>query len=152
MLQKTLLALTAAALMFTGTVIADDAKADLEGVKCVVRDNPAKAEKSASYKDGKVFFCCGGCEGKFTENKEKYATNANRQLVATDQYEQKGCPVSGRDVDPDTAMKVAGVKVAFCCTGCKAKVEDAEDEKKIALVFGDKAFKNGFKKADAKKE
>ena len=132
-------------LVAAATVVAGDV--ELEGVKCVVAPRDANPEKSADYKGGKVYFCCGNCAGKFESDAKKYATKANHQLVATKQYEQKVCPFSGGDLNADTAIKLAGVKVAFCCNNCKGKVESAEkDAKKIELVFNDKAFEKGFKK------
>lgn len=126
------------------TVVAGDV--DLKGVKCVVA-NKAATEKSADYRDGKVYFCCGNCAGKFTASPKKFATKANHQLVATKQFEQKACPFSGQDVNPDTAIKLAGVSVGFCCNNCKGKVEGADDEAaKLKLVFANKAFEKGFKK------
>ena len=52
----------------------------------------------------------------------------------------------------DSAQKVDinGVSVAFCCPGCKGKVEKAAD--KVALVFGDAAFAKGFKVGAKKKK
>ncbi len=122
---------------------------DLKGVKCVVASRDANPEKSAEYKDGKVFFCCGGCQGKFAKNSKKFAVKANQQLVATKQYEQKKCPFSGGKLNPDTAIKLAGTSVAFCCNNCKGKVEGAEsDEAKLKMVYSDKAFAKAFKKAE----
>lgn len=127
------------------TVVANDV--DLEGVKCVVAPKAASLDKSADYKEGKVYFCCGNCAGKFAADKEKFAIKANHQLVATKQYEQKVCPFSGGDLNPDTAVKLAGTKVAFCCNGCKGKVEAESDKKKqLELVYNDKAFAKAFKK------
>ncbi|MEO1614622.1 MAG: hypothetical protein AAFV88_02155 [Planctomycetota bacterium] len=123
------------------------AEVNLEGVKCVVASKPASKTKAADYKDGKVYFCCGGCVGKFTKDSSKFAAEANRQLVATKQYKQTGCPFSGGEVNAATKMKVAGVEVAFCCEGCKGKVAAEKDKKKqLAMVFGEKAFKNAFAK------
>ncbi len=53
-------------LVAAATVVAADI--DLEGVKCVVADKAANPEKSADYKGGKVYFCCGNCAGKFAED------------------------------------------------------------------------------------
>lgn len=140
-----------AVLLIAGaTVIAGDA--DLEGVKCVVANRDANPEKSAEYKDGKVYFCCGSCQAKFAKNSKKFAVKANHQLVATKQYEQKGCPISGGKLNPDTAIELAGTKVAFCCNKCKGKVEGADsDEAKLKMVYGEKAFGKAFKKV-AKKD
>jgi YHS domain-containing protein len=132
-------------LVAAATVVAADL--DLEGVKCVVADKPANAEKSAEYRDSKVYFCCGNCAGKFAEDASKFAVRANHQLVATKQFEQKVCPFSGGELNPETAIKLAGVNVCFCCNNCKGKVESAEkDEAKLEMVFGDKAFEKGFAK------
>jgi YHS domain-containing protein len=119
----------------------------LEGVKCVVAAKPASAEKSTDFKDGKVYFCCGNCAAKYAEAPEKFATKANMQLVATGQYEQKTCPFSGGELDPETKTKVGDTEVSFCCANCKEKVVAAEDDKKVELVFEEKAFKKaGFAK------
>ena len=138
-----------AVVLVAGAVIAGDA--DLKGVKCVVADRDANPEKSAEYKEGNVYFCCGGCQGKFAKNSKKYAVKANQQLVATKQYVQKSCPFSGGKLNPETAITVAGTKVCFCCNNCKGKVEGAEDDAaKLKMVFSDKAFSKGFKKAPKK--
>ena len=148
---KKMTSVIAVLLVASATVIAGDV--ELDGVKCCVLANKdAKAEKSADYKDGKVYFCCGGCQGKFAKDSKKFAAKANHQLIATKQYEQKSCPFSGGKLNPETAVKVAGTKVAFCCNNCKGKVEGAKDDAaKLKMVFSDKAFEKGFKKA-AKKE
>lgn len=129
------------------TVIGGDIS--LEGVKCIVAPKDAQAGNSADYKEGKVFFCCGNCAGKFTAEPAKFTEKANAQLVSTKQYEQKACPFSGGDLNPETALTVAGQKVSFCCNNCKAKVEGAEKAEQSKLVFNDKAFDKGFKKVAA---
>jgi hypothetical protein len=147
-MKKVLASALAVVVIATATTLSADV--DLEGVKCVVAPRAAKESKSAEYKDGKVFFCCGNCQGKFTADSKKFATKANHQLVATKQYEQKACPFSGGDLNPDTAVKIAGTKVAFCCSNCQGKVEKADgDEAKMKMVFSDKAFEKGFAKAKA---
>jgi hypothetical protein len=54
--------------------------------------------------------------------------------------------------DPKVSVIVDGVKVAFCCGGCKGKASKVEGDEQIALVFGDKAFDKGFKAKKAKKK
>lgn len=136
--------LVAGATVFAGEV-------DLKGVKCVVANKDASADKSAKYKDGTVYFCCGGCAGKFAKDSDKFATQANHQLVATKQYEQKVCPFSGGDLDPAVTTKVAGATVGFCCEGCKSKVDKAgSDADKLKLVFNEKTFKKAFAKLEKK--
>ncbi len=142
-MKKVISSLFAVMLIAGATVWATEPQ--LEGVKCVVAPKAANAEKSVDYKDGKVFFCCGGCQGKFTASPEKFAPKANHQLVATKQYKQAACPLTGRDVNSSAVVTVGGVEVAFCCNGCKGKVAGAEGAAQVKLVFGEKPFKSGFK-------
>jgi YHS domain-containing protein len=127
------------------TAYAADVK--LDGVKCIVAaKNAAKADKTRDYKGGKVFFCCDNCPKKFDEDTKAFATKANAQLVQTGQAKQAKCPISGQDLNSETEITVAGAKVQFCCNMCKGKVEKAEGDEKLDLVFSDKAFeKAGFK-------
>ena len=117
---------------------------DLTNVKCMMMPEKAvSAEHAVDYKDGKVFFCCGGCVKKFSKDDAALAVKANQQLVATGQYKQTGCPISGGGFEDDQASEVGGVTVKFCCERCKAKVDKAEGDKQAELVFGkrfDKAF------------
>ncbi|MCO8124633.1 hypothetical protein NHH03_23040 [Stieleria sp. TO1_6] len=137
-----------AALLVVVSATTLTAEVDLKGVKCVVAPKDATLDKTAKYKEGNVYFCCNGCAGKFAKDTKKFADKANHQLVATKQYVQKSCPISGRDVNPEISAKVAGTKVGFCCEGCSGKVEKAEDDAaKLAIVFNDKSFEKGFEKA-----
>ncbi|SMP65381.1 YHS domain-containing protein [Neorhodopirellula lusitana] len=155
-LNRRLLSLAAVLLVASVTVVASEPKTssetkaaselDLAGVKCVVAPKDVQASKSADYKDAKVYFCCGGCAGKFAANEKKYATQANRQLVQSKQFEQTGCPMSGNKVNPETMITVDGVKVGFCCEHCQAKAESADAKAKSDMIFGTKAFKKGFQK------
>ncbi len=145
MIRKFLLSAFAVLCVAGVTVLADEVK--LEGVKCIVAPKAAIATKSAKHKDGNVYFCCGNCAGKFAEDPSKFAAKANMQLVATGQYAQKTCPLSGGPLDAETAIKVADAKVSFCCNNCKGKVEKAEAKDQVEMVFSDKAFeKAGFAK------
>lgn len=134
-----------ASLFVIGTSLAFAAnKPTLEGIKCVMQPTKAINEsKSVEWKKGKVYFCCDNCPKAFTADKEKHAAKANAQLVATKQYKQQACPISGEKIDDSTAVEVAGAKVAFCCTKCKGKVEAAKGAEQLDLVFSEKAFEKG---------
>ena len=141
----------AAAVLVVASATTLTADVDLKDIKCVVAPKAANVSKSADYKEGKVYFCCDGCKGKFAKDSKKFATKANHQLVATKQYEQKACPFSGGDLNKETAIKLAGTKVAFCCNNCKGKAESVKDDaKRLELVYNDKAFKKGFAKVEKK--
>jgi hypothetical protein len=142
----------AIALLATVSVAVVAEELDLKDIKCVVADKAANPAKSAAYKDGTVYFCCGGCQGKFAKDQKAYETKANHQLVATKQYVQKACPFSGKPVDSAVSSKVGGVDVGYCCNGCKGKVEKAEPDKQVELVFAEKAFATAFAKAEPEKE
>ena len=139
--MKTVFSLSAVvfALMISGLVIAESG-VTLEGIKCVVSGAAIDASKSVDYAEGKVYFCCGNCPKKFESDKTKYVSKANAQLVATKQYEQGVCPLTGGKLNAETMVKVAGAEVAFCCNKCKGKVEKMKDEDKLAAVFSKEAF------------
>lgn len=124
------------------------AEVDLESLNCIIMKKRKVVEsKSVDYKDGKVYFCCDRCVKKYSGAPAKFETLANLQLVASGQYQQIGCPISGGDVDEDQAVVVGGVTVKLCCDKCKAKVEGAaSEEAKIDLVFGKKRFEKAFSK------
>jgi YHS domain-containing protein len=128
-------------------------KADKGAPKCPVSGNAISKDHAVAYKDGQVYFCCEKCPKAFQADTAKFATKANVQLVATGQYKQVKCPLSGEAVNPKAHLKVAGLTVEFCCNDCKGKVKEAKRDAKVNLVFSDDAFKKGFEKdkADDKK-
>ena len=67
--------------------------------------------------------------------------------MATGQYSQKACPLTGRPFKDDKTVDVSAVTVSVCCPGCLGKANKADD--KVALLFVDKAFEKGFEKATA---
>jgi hypothetical protein len=154
MKNRTMISAVSAALVL-GLSFAFAEGVSLEGVKCIIAPRAAKEANSAEWKEGKVFFCCGNCQGKFEkmskEEKEKMAAKSNSQLVATKQYEQKACPISGGKLNENATTEVAGVKVAFCCNNCKGKVDGLEGDEQLDSVFGEKAFEKAkFAKVESK--
>ena len=127
MLKKTICGL-AVLLVAGATVVAADV--DFKKIKCVIADKPADEAKTADYKDGKVYFCCGGCAGKFAKDSKKFAAKANHQLVATKQYEQKGCPMSGKEVNKETLVKFGQTEVGLCSTVVKVPLKAKRMTKK----------------------
>lgn len=119
-----------------------------EKLACPVSGKPINKEATADYKGGKVFFCCPGCPTGFNKNTAKYAVKANKQLVDSGQAKQAGCPISGRKLDPSTAITVDGTEVSFCCKNCKATVAKLEGDAQVAKVFADKPFEKAFKVAE----
>lgn len=143
-----LVACLAALALFATASLADKEEIDWETIKCVVSGKKISKDVSTDYKEAKLFFCCEGCPNAFAKDKDKFASKANHQLVATKQFAQEKCPLSGRDLNEEITEKVAGLKVAFCCKNCQGKVAKAEDDEKLSLVFSEASFKKGFKKAE----
>jgi hypothetical protein len=142
-MQKfSLSAIVIASLCFCLTAQAADAPA----LKCPVANKPASKDHAVKYKDGEVYFCCDNCPKAFEANTKKFANKANAQLVASGQYKEVKCPFTGKDLNPATSVKVAGVSVSFCCDNCKAKASAAKGNARLALIFNDKAFDKGFEK------
>ena len=79
-----------------------------------------------------------------TDQRKKYAAKANNQLVSTGQAVQVACPVSGKKVNKDVKLKLAGVDVAFFCGGCRSEVAEAKADQQVQLVFGNEPFKKSY--------
>ncbi len=114
--------------------------------KCPVGAGAIDKSVSADYKGKKVYFCCAKCIKKFDRDTAKYAAKANHQLVATGQFKQTACPISGKACKASFTSLVGGVQVAYCCKHCQAKVTGTEAKKQVALVFGEK-FDTAFQAA-----
>lgn len=131
------LAVTALLLSAIGSLGAAEEKFS---ATCPVSGRPASKDHAVNYMGKKVYFCCANCPKAFNQDRKKYAAKANHQLLQTGQIVQVGCPFTGRDLNPDTAIDVKGVKVAFCCNNCKKKAESADDP--VSTVFA--SLKKGF--------
>jgi YHS domain-containing protein len=118
---------------------------------CPVSGQPAKEDKTADYKGGKVYFCCENCPKAFAKDTAKFAVKANQQLAATGQATEIKCPLSGNKLNPEATVDVGGVKVAFCCNNCQGKVAAAKGDEQAALVFSDAAFTKGYEVKKAAK-
>src|SRR5579859_2590177 len=127
--------------------------ADLPELKCPVSGHAASKQHVAEHNGGKVCFCCDKCAKAFAARRNESAAKANLQLVQSGQFKLVKCPLEGYTLNPIAAMEVGGVKVLFCCKGCKNEVRLAKSEdERINLVFNDKAFKKGFEKIAAEKK
>ena len=158
------LAFLALAVVFSSQLHAEDAKKkelDLKGIKCIFCKMQVKEDVAVDYKGGKVYLGCAGCSAGFekaVKSDEVVAAKANWQLVATKQAKQKGCPMSGGDVDKKMFVKVkagddVAAKVSFCCGKCKAAAEKMEGDKQLVALFGEKVFKKTYEvKKSAKKK
>jgi YHS domain-containing protein len=140
---RSLLVAAVSVVMLSAALYAVD-ESKLEGIKCPVSGRPVKAGTEVAYKGGDVLFCCQNCPKAFQTDTAKFATKANQQLVATEQAKQVKCPLTGKAINPATAISVAGTDVAFCCNNCKGKVAAAQGAPQAELVFGDKAFDKAF--------
>src|SRR5580700_3981547 len=127
--------------------------ADLRQLNFPVSGHAASKQHVAEHNGGKVYFCSDKCAKTFAAKTNEFAAKANLQLVVSGQFKLVKCPLEGYTLNPITAMEVGGVKVLFCCKGCKNEVRLAKSEDdRINLVFNDKAFKKGFEKIAAEKK
>jgi len=87
-------------------------------VNCPLSGEPID-EKVFSEPDGKkVYFCCGGCKGKYDKDPTKYAT----KLEASYTYQTR-CPVMGGEINPTAFTDLpTGERIYFCCPGCDKKL------------------------------
>ena len=144
-MKRTLVALLVAAISGGLLYAEETGKIDFTKVLCPISGKPVKESATADYKDGKVYLCCDGCPKSFAKNPSKFAAKANWQLVQTKQFKQVACPISGKPNKEGVSAKVGDIDVGLCCNGCKGKIDKAEKDQKLALVFSDKAFEKGFK-------
>ena len=145
MFRNSFHALFWAMLILISTCSVGNAQEMPEGLKCFVGNKDASATATADYRGGKVYLCCEECVKSFVEDTEKYAAQANEQLVLTGQFEQKSCPINGGDFDENEFVEVDGIKIYLCCENCKAKAttESGEDGTR-ALIFSDDVFEKSF--------
>ena len=118
--------------------------------KCPVSGEAAVKEQFTAYKEKEVYFCCDKCKAAFEAEPAKFEVKANHQLVQTKQFKQEKCPLSGGDCNKEQSVKVANVNVRFCCEKCKGKVESAEADEKLEMIFAEAAFKKAFVATKAK--
>jgi YHS domain-containing protein len=121
--------------------------ADAPELKCPVSGHAVSKQQVAEHNGGKVYFCCDDCRKAFAAKTQEFAAKANLQLVLSGQFKEVKCPLEGYALNPITTLDVGGVKILFCCKGCKNVVGHAKSDEQINLVFGDNAFKKGFEKA-----
>ncbi|MCA9248254.1 MAG: hypothetical protein KDA42_14095 [Planctomycetales bacterium] len=108
----------------------------MEGVSCPVSGKPAKADKTCDLHGKTVYFCCPNCVKAFAADKDKFATKAGHQLVATHQAVQVACPISGKGLKEGTEVDVDGAQVGFCCPNCKAKFAGFDTDGQLNCAFG----------------
>ena len=138
--------------MFSSIGFSEDSKGDESKVICLVSGEVIEGdykEESAKYKEGEVYFCCGGCKMDFEEDASKFSTASNFQLLATKQYSETNvCPVTGRKIKSKKEVIVEGLSVGVCCAGCVKKINKSNN--KVSMLFSDSAFDKGFAKSKPK--
>ena len=117
-------------------VAASAAVKEPKDAKCPVSGKACNPDESVAFAGGKVFFCCGNCAAAFKKDSAPLAAKAHQQMVSTGQLVQKGCPFCGGNVKDGTTIAIGDADVGFCCPNCKAKVEKAEPEEQVKMVFG----------------
>lgn len=117
----------------------------LNGLKCVMNglDN-ANSDQIIAYKGGQVHTCCANCKAeleKMIDSKQvpvEVAVRANHMLVATGQFRQSKCPLTGGPAK--VSVTVQGAEVKVCCQNCTKKVKAAEGSDQLTLLFSEEAF------------
>jgi hypothetical protein len=119
-------------------------------VKCPVSGKAVKAESFVEFNGGKVYLCCDGCPAAFKKDTAKFAAKANHQMAQTGQIVEIACPLSGKKLNPETGLDIAGVKVTFCCNNCKGTVAKMTADEQLAKVFTDVSKSYEPAKAESK--
>lgn len=111
--------------------------------RCPVTGDRVSMEASIDYRGGTLYFCSTECIDKFRADRTAYEAKANTQLVATGQYEQTKCPLTGDAFVPRIKTKVCGIDICFSSTDSLKMVKRATADERTELVFGD-GFDKGF--------
>jgi YHS domain-containing protein len=113
---------------------------------CPVKGTPVDKKHYVKFDGGKVYFCCESCVSKFAKDAKTYARKARLQLAQSGQAVQKACPLTGDAINNTSKIivNVAGVNVKLCCADCRKKLQKANAEEKLELVFSKKPFLDGF--------
>jgi YHS domain-containing protein len=149
------LGILALGLVFTLSAHAADEKTKkdpLAECKCPVDGEKVVKDQVSEFDDGKVYFCCKKCKAEFDKDNAKYVAKAHFQMVKSAQFVQTACPYSGKEIAKDKDVEIDGLKVGFCCEKCQGKTAKVKEDAQIEMVFGEKTFDKGFKKAEVKKE
>ncbi len=120
---------------------------------CPVKGKAIKKSISVKHNGGDVYFCCPGCKAAFSKAKNggKFAAKANVQLIATGQAKQVNCVVrTNKKVNPAQSITASGVKVGFCCPGCKRKASGLAGAAQTSFLFNNKKFNAAYKVGKAK--
>ncbi|MEX0678533.1 MAG: hypothetical protein WD063_15740 [Pirellulales bacterium] len=137
-------ALAVASLVVAGSLRA--AEKEKVALKCPVSGKATSADHKVAFNGGEVEFCCPNCPKAFAKNEKKFAGKANLQLVQTGQLKQVNCPLTGKPINPEKVVKLAGVEICVCCNNCFGKVNKlASDDEKINCLLADTS--KGFKPA-----
>jgi len=129
------------AVVMAAVVVSATVKAPKDA-KCPVSGHGCDPAAWTDFAGGKVWFCCEKCRDAFAGDAAEFAAPAHQQMVSTGQLVQKGCPFSGGAVKAGTQLMIGDAEVGFCCNNCKGKVEQADPEAQVKMVFGsiDKGF------------
>jgi Cu+-exporting ATPase len=88
-------------------------------VKCPVMGGTVDPEVFVEHEGRRVYFCCKGCDKKFTAEPEKYVKKLPEVTTA-----QVHCPVMGGLINPKLSAEVDGKTVYFCCKMCEPRYKE----------------------------
>jgi YHS domain-containing protein len=77
-------------------------------VKCPVMGGAIDPKVSAEYKGQQIYFCCPGCDKKFTSDPAKYEAKLKNSFT-----QQVHCPVTGNPIDPAQKLEEKDRTVYF---------------------------------------
>ena len=139
------------------------------GVKCIIDGNQqCRIEHSVEFNWdqnsvdqkclGKIFFSSQHAANQFQARVVKklkldqqpassLLLKANHQLALTSQVKQQKCPVTGKSIDQEHQLLIAGVKVCFHDAAARNKVESLESTwQRAERVFASQVFAKSFSK------
>jgi YHS domain-containing protein len=88
---------------------------------CPIMGEEIDSTVYADVQGQRVYFCCGGCIGKFKASADKYFKQAAAEGVQFENV-QKTCAVTGEKLENKKVFTdYQGRRIYFCCKGCLSK-------------------------------
>lgn len=86
---------------------------------CPVSGRAIDADVFVEFEGQRAYYCCTDCQGKAATDPKAAIAAAYTKVV---RHANKVCPVSGEDIDPESATAVAfqGHEFQLCCEKCEA--------------------------------
>lgn len=96
---------------------------------CPVMGGPISKDVYADYEGKRIYFCCAGCEGPFSDDPAAYVEKLESQGVTLEKIPQPQthCPITGKKIDKVFYVDHEGSRIYACSASCIEKIASEPD-------------------------